>query len=543
MTTPENVIQGVRSSPGGRSGGLSSLPPDVLSQSCKRVGTAAIVFAAVWAIYMVLPLVLQDPETYPFALVFPMPGYLVCGVGVVVSIGMAFVAGRLHDRPQLLLTLGLGFEVFSAFLLGFLNFWLLDVISQAGGSTASLGVSWIVLIILVYPAIAPNTPARILVASLLAASMDPLGLLIALASGAQLDVSLASLMNWFLPTYIAAFLAVIPANIISSLSRKVKHARDLGSYRLEEVLGRGGMGEVHRATHRMLARPAAIKLIRPDVLASGGDMQSVVIERFKREASAAAELRSPHTIELYDFGVSADGTFYYVMELLDGLDLESLVTKHGPVPPERAIHFLRQMSLSLGEAHMHRLIHRDIKPANVYASRLGLSVDFIKILDFGLVKALGTPQDVKLTAPEMTTGTPAYMAPEVAFGEDVDARADVYSLGCVTYWLLTGQLVFEAESPVKMMYRHIQEDPIPPSQRTELEIPQALDDLIMSALEKRPEDRPAHASEFGDRLREIGDIEPWTDERARQWWERHCPTAPVGEACEPRMLAPALSTE
>jgi len=532
-TTPSTRLHAAHTPGSGATSGFHSLPADVLAQSCKRVGIAGMIFALMWAVAIVLNLVGMTEGP------FPHPGYLVSAIGLVMSVAMVFVAGALHDRPRLLLDIGLGFEVATAFLAGLLRFWVLPEAIEPTVTTA--GVSWIVVVILVYPSLAPSTPGKILAASLLAASMDPVGVGIAKLRGLEVAASAASHIQWFLPNYIAAILAVIPAKIIAGLSQQVGRARELGSYRLENVIGRGGMGEVHRATHRLLARPAAIKLIRPEFLNSSGNDQSVVVERFKREAQAAAELRSPNTIELYDFGIAADGTFYYVMEMLDGPDLESLVERYGPVPAERAGFLARQAALSLGEAHMHGLIHRDVKPSNIHATRMGLTLDFVKVLDFGLVKALNSPQEIKLTAPEVATGTPAFMAPEVALAEEPDARADLYSLGCVIYWLLTGQLVYEADNPIKMMYRHIDGTPQPPSARTELPIPQELDAIVLALLEKKPENRPAGATEFIRALDAVPFPEPWTDERARQWWGRHHPHEPSGEYCEPKMLAPALT--
>jgi serine/threonine-protein kinase len=291
------------------------------------------------------------------------------------------------------------------------------------------------------------------------------------------------------------------------------------------MIGQGGMGAVYRANHRMLARPAAIKLIRPEILGhSTHEDPRVAVERFRREAEVVATLRSPHTVELYDFGVTEDETFYAVMELLEGLDLQGLVDRFGPVPSERVVAILRQACSSLGEAHRRGMIHRDIKPSNIYVTRMGLSVDFVKVLDFGLVKAK-LPRDqanVMLTAPEVTTGTPAFMAPEMVQGEQpIDHRVDIYALGAVAYWLLTGQLVFNAVSAVAMLMKHATEAPVPPSQRTELPIHPELDDLILACLAKAPSDRPANAEDLARRLAEIQVPEPWTEERAARWWETH----------------------
>jgi serine/threonine-protein kinase len=285
------------------------------------------------------------------------------------------------------------------------------------------------------------------------------------------------------------------------------------------------MGEVWRAQHRMLARPAAIKLIRPAVPGAGHPgVSEEARRRFEHEAQATALLRSPHTVELFDFGVSTDGAFYYVMELLDGLDADTLVRRFGPVPAERAIYLLRQMCHSLSEAEAHDLVHRDIKPANIFVCRYGEDCDFVKVLDFGIAKAVGLDVDTQpvLTQANVVHGTPAFMAPEQALGRsDVDGRADIYATGCVGYWLLTGELVFKAESAMAILLHHAQTPPIPPSARTELPIPEALDRLVLSCLAKDPADRPQSARELSLRLAAVQGPSAWTEDRARDWWAMH----------------------
>jgi serine/threonine-protein kinase len=300
----------------------------------------------------------------------------------------------------------------------------------------------------------------------------------------------------------------------------------MGSYRLGELLGRGGMGEVYKATHRMLARPAAIKLIRPEMLGEpGAESAKVAVARFRREAEAAASLRSPHTVELYDFGVAEDQTLYFVMELLDGMDLETLVREKGPVSAARAIYILRQVCESLEEAHVRGLVHRDIKPANIHVGRVGLHHDFVKVLDFGLVKSLAGPsgEGSLETNVGMTPGTPAYIAPEMALGERFDGRADLYALGCVAYYMLTGNLVFEASAPIQMIARHLHDAPVPPSRRSELPVPAALDELVLACLAKKPEDRPPSAAALARSLAAIDGAGRWDEELAMGWWEVNRP--------------------
>jgi eukaryotic-like serine/threonine-protein kinase len=315
--------------------------------------------------------------------------------------------------------------------------------------------------------------------------------------------------------------APLISHVIVGLGREVKKAREMGSYVLGSMIGSGGMGEVWQATHRFLARPAAIKLIRPEVLgAMTPDQRDVLVQRFRREAQAAASLRSPHTIHLYDFGVTGDGTFYYVMELLNGMDLQTLVSKHGPLPPGRAIYLLQQVCESLAEAHDRGLVHRDIKPGNIQVCRMGDYCDWVKVLDFGLVKTQGGEAlEPGLTAPNTVTGTPAYLSPESALGESVDHRTDIYAVGCVAYWMLTGRYVFTGDTAVQIMARHASSEPAAPSRNSKFDISPGLDELVLACLMKKMADRPATSRELRDRLMQCQEEEPWTRDDARLWWE------------------------
>src|SRR5438445_339749 len=236
-----------------------------------------------------------------------------------------------------------------------------------------------------------------------------------------------------------------------------------------------------------------------------------------------ARLRSPHTVELFDFGMAADGAFYYVMELLDGLDADSLLRRFGPTPPERAIYLLRQVCHSLSEAQSCGLVHRDIKPANIFVCRYGEEYDFVKVLDFGIVRAVRDAADTNPvhTREHAIQGTPAFIAPEQAMGADLDGRADIYATGCLAYWFLTGQFVFTAETPMGLLVQHAQTPAAPPSARTDLPIPAALDELVLSCLAKDPANRPQSARELSLRLAEVDGASAWTQERAREWWTTH----------------------
>jgi serine/threonine-protein kinase len=302
----------------------------------------------------------------------------------------------------------------------------------------------------------------------------------------------------------------------------------VGSYRLISRLGWGGMGEVWRATHRLLARPAAVKLIRQQV--EPGEAHEQLVRRFEREAQVTARLRSPHTVQLYDFGVNDTGTFYYVMELLQGLDLQDIVNRFGPQVSERVIVLLQQACRSLAEAHEHGLVHRDIKPANFFVARLGNEYDYVKVLDFGIVKdqpgseGHDTQGSTLLSAPNLLKGTPAFMSPEVILGElPIDGRADLYSLACTAYWALTGRLVFQANTPTQMLVHHVQTQPLRPSEVSELQFPRDLELVLMQCLEKDPAKRPSSALALETMLNRIRCQEPWSEVRARAWWETHAP--------------------
>jgi len=386
------------------------------------------------------------------------------------------------------------------------------------------GMPWVCMWLLLVPLVVPIRWDRALARGTLL-SILPVTVMYAGVNWFGLEPApVEAYLDFFLPCLIATVLALIIARLMFSLTRQVREAKRLGSYELEECIGSGGMGEVWRARHNMLIRPAAVKLIRPENLGAADQGQNSLVERFQREAQATAILRSPHTVELYDFGVAEDGTFFYVMELLDGLDLNALVERFGPLPAGRVVHLLGQMCDSLMDAHANGLLHRDIKPSNIFVCRLGQQTDFVKILDFGLVKSVIPQQkDLDLTAEQTVLGSPAFMAPETIGNLRMDYRADLYSLGCVGYWLLTGGLVFPSETALAMAVAHAKAEPVPPSSRTEMAVPEALDRIILECLAKNPEERPPSAADLAARLIGCGCEEPWTVQAAADWWDIHLP--------------------
>jgi serine/threonine-protein kinase len=460
----------------------------------------ALVAAVLWAIPPILRRVAGGLHLQPAH----VPGYqsldAVAAACVVISLSLFAYLRTGHRRATFVTDLALGYMVVMAFALGVVIHY--GATMNAEPLVPTPMITWVGPMILMFAAIVPAPPAKMLAAGLLAASMDSIGMLLWGALGRVRFGPMANALVMHYPNYLLLGVAVVVSHVVTRLGHQVTREREMGSYRLGELLGRGGMGEVYRATHRMLARPAAIKLIRPEVLAAGDETRAeIATARFRREAEAAARLTSPHTVELYDFGVTEEGTLYLVMELLQGTTLEALVRQQGPLPAGQVIDILCQVCDSLEEAHAAGLVHRDIKPANIHLGHVGNHDGFVKVLDFGLVKAIGgADRERSMEGGAATAGTPAYMAPEILRDEPVDGRADLYALGCVAYYLLTAQMVFEAETSIQMVLKHLQAEPVPPSRRTTNPIPAALDRIVLDCLAKQPGDRPAGARELAQRL-------------------------------------------
>jgi eukaryotic-like serine/threonine-protein kinase len=381
------------------------------------------------------------------------------------------------------------------------------------------------ILIMVFPLVVPSTAGRQFISALAAACMTPLAMYIGIRfnNGSLPDPGAMVIIYGSLG--IAVLLAAFPSNAVHNSGYRQVASR-LGSYTLQNPLGKGGMGEVWQARHDKIARPAAVKFVKPEALGANSPIgKSRLADRFEREARVIAGLRSPHTVQLYDFGIADDGTLYYVMEYLDGLSLDELVGLYGPLPVNRAIHMLRQVCLSLEEAHQLGLIHRDIKPANLQACMYGTEFDFIKVLDFGLVSAASDHEVVELSADGevLITGTPAFVSPEVVAHQPIiDARADIYGVGCVAFWLLTGTLVFDAKNPSDIMAAHLHLVPPLVSECTSTSIPLSLERLIDRCLAKSPSQRPSSVLELVRELDAIiagGDVLEWTRADAERWWQ------------------------
>ncbi|MHC4548391.1 MAG: serine/threonine-protein kinase [Planctomycetota bacterium] len=319
---------------------------------------------------------------------------------------------------------------------------------------------------------------------------------------------------WWVCTLIVCTAA---SRVIYGLRREIDEAKQLGQYTLEEKLGEGAMGMVYRAHHAMLRRPCAVKLLLPDKV---GEMH---LARFEREVQLTARLTHPHTVTIFDYGRTPDGIFYYAMELLEGAAIDRIIQVDGPQPPERVAYILDQVAAALAEAHGIGLIHRDIKPANIILTEQGGEPDVAKVVDFGLVKDIRSGDaDPVLSQVEMVAGTPLYMSPETILAyHEIDSRSDLYALGAVCYFMLTGEPVFKGRTAAEVCTQHVHDRPVPPSKRCDSPVPPDLEALILACLEKDPAGRPQSANHIRARLWAGETYTRWNTDRARRWWRKH----------------------
>lgn len=329
---------------------------------------------------------------------------------------------------------------------------------------------------------------------------------------------------------IAALVATFGTHVINSVRRDAFKARQFGQYRLLDRLGAGGMGEVYKAEHVLLKRPCAIKLSK-----ASSDRDAVAIARFEKEVKATARLSHWNSVEIFDYGRTDDGTFYYVMELLPGLSLEDLLEQYGPLPPERVVHLLRQICGALQEAHGVGLIHRDIKPANIFAARRGGLYDVAKLLDFGLVKERSEESSGDDANRGSFSGTPLYMSPEQASAyDDVDGRADIYSLGAVAYHLLAGQPPFSGKNVLELLAAHVNAVPPVPSSLN-ARIPVDVEEIILKCMAKDPAHRFQDVDELRVALENCSVAGQWEAGRAADWWRSIDKEAAVNVSQNPMM--------
>ena len=503
-----------------------TLPQHLQEQLPRRLRNTALLYSLAFFLSEFVPSILMGHLAWEYRTVLDwLPGVASILIGLVV----AALASSPRIPWQTKMHAGLVFEVLGSYGIALSMYVGAERFASTPIVFFALSPSWVAIWMIVYSIVVPAPPGRALVALLASASAPAvvMGYSLQHAGLSHIFTPETFFLTHILPYLTCVLLAYASARIMVTLGADVSRARELGSYRLIERLGQGGMGEVWRASHQLLAREAAIKFIRPEsTLGLSAEASRTMVQRFELEARSTASLTSAHTVELYDFGVSDDGTFYYIMELLQGLDCDRLVRRFGALPPSRVVHLMAQACESLEEAHKKGLIHRDVKPANIYVCRSGVRCDFVKVLDFGLVAdRRQAPTDVMLTPAEHAIGTPAFMAPEVAQGKEVDGRTDLYGLGCVAYWLVTGRQVFEGTGFLEVISKHMNVEPEPPSKHSREDLPRELDVLILSCLEKSPERRPPTAREVARRLRSVPLHDSWDAERAEVWWAENLPAA------------------
>jgi len=520
---------------------LTSVPPVLLRQAVTRVRILALVMLVIQLVGWFFTNLIEGDLPGEFRRVeqWAPPVFTIA-----TSLVLYWLARAPRVAPTVVVHAALAYEVAVSFAIAVSTHWYAFInVPLAVLNSDVVGFSGVAIWMLFFTVMVPVRPPHALGALFLSATAVPIVYALEVRGGRAPAMPALPFFFVFVGPYLAVVgLSYVAARTIYRLGQDVTRARELGSYRLVEWLGQGGMGEVWRAEHHMLARPAAVKLIHPKVLGPDAAAALTTIARFEREAQVTATLQSAHTVEVYDFGTTENGTFYYVMELLEGIDLEDLVHRFGAQPPERVVHILRQACHSLAEAHQRGLVHRDVKPANLFLCERAFERDFVKVLDFGLVKSrTGIPSDdeLRLSATGTIHGTPTYMAPEVALGDrPVDGRADLYALGCVASWLLTARPVFDAKTYPAMLMAHLEKDPAPPSQRTEQPVPPALDAIVLECLRKAPDDRVQTADELSARLERVELAEPWSADRAREWWDTQGAVATTRE----RSARPARAT-
>ncbi len=439
--------------------------------------------------------------------------------GVLVALGLAFVLLCRHCAISIRKLRFYELVIFGLPVLYFLesNYQIARIWANRG-YLPSLLPYWMG-IIFIYALFIPNTWRRAAVVIGMI-SIAPIALILYLAAtNAEYAQALGSTPMYLVEAVIMLSVTFLSGTygtyMIGSLRREAFEAKQLGQYRLCRRIGSGGMGEVYLAEHQMMKRPCAIKLIRPG---KAGDPHSLA--RFEREVRATAKLSHWNTIEIFDYGRTEDGTFYYVMEYLPGLSLYDLVERHGPLSPARAIHLLSQTCDALAEAHAAGLIHRDIKPGNIFAAQRGGIYDVAKLLDFGLAKPVSEENpSIHLTQEGSITGSPLYMSPEQALGDDEpDARSDIYSLGAVAYYVLTGAPPFNGDKPIRIIMAHAKEPLVPPS-RVRGDIPSDLEKVVLRCLAKNPSDRFPSVVALRQALAECVAAGGWTSDDAAAWWQ------------------------
>ncbi|MDX1946460.1 MAG: serine/threonine-protein kinase [Pirellulaceae bacterium] len=480
-----------------------------------RLRSASLISFTGFAAFLVWHTLLLDFASASYLLVYlaHLATTLILG-----SIGFSLLSRCPMTTRQLrgieLVTFGVGIAFFMLLQFSNMTRWAAEF-----GVLPQIGAPWLLQIFL-YAIFIPNTWQRA-AAVIGAMAAAPL---VSVVITALLDPRVAALLAGDPRTLVEMVLMLALASVgavwgvftLNHWRTEAYQARQLGQYKLKQLIGSGGMGDVYLAEHQLMKRPCAIKVIRPE---KAGDPK--VLARFEREVQATAKLSHWNSVDIFDYGRADDGTFYYVMEYLPGMNLSELVRRFGPLPAARAIHLVRQACDALHEAHELALVHRDIKPANIFAAVRGGVFDVAKLLDFGLAKPLADLETAALTQEGTITGSPLYMSPEQAVGDrEPDARSDIYAMGAVLYYVLTGKPPFDDEKPMKVLIAHANQPPVAPSQHNS-DVPADLEMVVMRCLQKNPDDRYQSAYELAQALDDCDDSAGWTRDAATAWWREN----------------------
>lgn len=481
-----------------------------------RLQTCACMVAMIYLVLTLWTWLTSDAGTWI------VPAGRLARLALAAAIGGLLISGRNFTLRQLR---ALELALFGGLVvLLMLSQYFGDLAFIANGDYASLiateknGVMQMIVLMMLYGVLIPNDPRR--AARVIAAmAIGPLLVLSVLLHERVNESRIATpwqslILSGSNAIYLSlsAGVAIYTAFLLQGMRRELRNAKRLGQYRLGAKIGAGGMGEVYMAEHQLLKRPCALKLIKGDIARN-----SIALARFEREVQVAAMMSHPNSIQIFDYGHTDDGTFYYVMEFLPGLNSAEVVQQFGPMPPGRAIYLMRQVCAALREAHLQEIIHRDLKPANIFVAILGGECDVAKLLDFGLVK-VNAPGSTDLTADHTVSGTPSYMSPEQAMADPkLDQRADLYSLGAILYFWLTGRPPFEGENATAVLIAHAR-DPVEPPSKHAPGIPVDLEQVVLRCLAKSADDRFPYAKSLFDALGSCESAADWDAASAETWW-------------------------
>lgn len=481
---------------------LEEIPPFYLKQMASRLSILSILTIALCLFdILILSAIYRSYNISPKLLLFHRKISILC---IIVSTFVYFCVYSKKISFQTLMNIGAGYEIIGGFFIAFSDF----LIPFSSNYIPRLTPTWLCIWIIMFPLIIPFPPIKSFFIAIVVASMSPIALQISSFLGNPQPPQ-AIIKKIFIVNYSSAILSIITSITIHKLNYEILQERKMGSYKLLEKLNEGGMGEIWKAEQTTISRSVAIKIILPEMLRFEERYKyEEMLVLFKKEAKAISSLHSPHSIKLYDFGSSNTGRFFYSMELLKGMDLRDIIIKYGTMPYNRVIYLLLQICDSLADAHHNKLVHSDIKPQNIFLCNYSYKYDFIKVLDFGLVKKLDKSKKI-YSQNQQVKGTPIFMAPEMFHCKKFDEKIDIYALGLVGYWLLIGKHLSTEDNIKKIL------------QKKDKNIPGEFIDIIIECIATDAKKRPQSTLAIYERLSSINIANPWTQKKAKNWWETH----------------------